>query len=414
MMANFYDSFGEMANNDKHITQEIMDELNKNLPENLQYIEDKDDNYYIVPSFKEGEIQSVMLNFSLGEENEEELCKKLEKIPRENWAEYLYRRQKTVAVKNVQIGDMNSTIPMSQTIGHPLSQEKVTTDNGMLYPGELSEPFSIKFEVEDGKMTEIKFQQQAYDSVTEIKLSNVNFKSIKMDIYIYNPISDIDEENAKTDSLHKVIISSSINPKNAESVEEVIDSIKLFKGLMEGTVKINGKLDRSEKPECSFNQHDLEDALNFWTIARKLEDKIHVHFIPGTEFSMEDAKFFYDLDQCINKKESVIWEHPFKSFHLKGYNATKDGKSLEEIIGMRGIRFEFYEGPIDAKLLGTEFELFSRTELNNIVITNIEWDDETKQSGEVYITDDPDKAWTLSRKYMTREIYENDYSVRHE
>jgi hypothetical protein len=48
-----------------------------------------------------------------------------------------------------------------------------------------------------------------------------------MDIYIYNPISDIYEEDAKTDSLHKVIISSSIYPKNAESVEEVYISIDL-------------------------------------------------------------------------------------------------------------------------------------------------------------------------------------------
>lgn len=45
----------------------------------------------------------------------------------------------------------------------------------------------------------------------------------------------------------------------------------------------------------------------------------------------------------------------------------------------------FLEEPISATLLGTEFDLYSETEMRDFIITNIEWDDESKTSGEVYI-----------------------------
>ena len=59
------------------------------------------------------------------------------------------------------------------------------------------------------------------------------------------------------------------------------------------------------------------------------------------------------------------------------------------------------EGPIPATLLGAEFDLYSRTEMQDFIITNIEWDDEKKERAEVYISDVPDKQWRLTRLYMT-------------
>ena len=41
--------------------------------------------------------------------------------------------------------------------------------------------------------------------------------------------------------------------------------------------------------------------------------------------------------------------------------------------------------------------------MKDFVITNIVWDDEKKESGVVYITDKPDRTWTLKQKYMTKE-----------
>ena len=63
----------------------------------------------------------------------------------------------------------------------------------------------------------------------------------------------------------------------------------------------------------------------------------------------------------------------------------------------------FLEGPMPAALLGAEFDLYSRTEMKDFIITNIEWDDETREKAEVYITDAPEKQWSLSRLYMTED-----------
>lgn len=62
----------------------------------------------------------------------------------------------------------------------------------------------------------------------------------------------------------------------------------------------------------------------------------------------------------------------------------------------------FLEETISATLLGTEFDLYSETEMRDFIITNIEWDDESKTSGEVYIAYEAmGDSWVLVRKYLT-------------
>ena len=47
--------------------------------------------------------------------------------------------------------------------------------------------------------------------------------------------------------------------------------------------------------------------------------------------------------------------------------------------------------------------------MRDFIITNIEWDDESKTSGEVYIADEAmGDSWVLVRKYLTvKEAQEN-------
>lgn len=40
--------------------------------------------------------------------------------------------------------------------------------------------------------------------------------------------------------------------------------------------------------------------------------------------------------------------------------------------------------------------------MNDFIITNIEWDD-SKENAEIYITDVPEKQWSLTRLYMTKD-----------
>lgn len=48
----------------------------------------------------------------------------------------------------------------------------------------------------------------------------------------------------------------------------------------------------------------------------------------------------------------------------------------------------FFEGPINATLFGATFELYSETEMRDFIITSVEWDDESKMAGDLYIADE--------------------------
>lgn len=71
--------------------------------------------------------------------------------------------------------------------------------------------------------------------------------------------------------------------------------------------------------------------------------------------------------------------------------------------GKKVIDASFIEESIHATLLGAEFDVYSESRMSDFVITNIEWDEEKRTSGEVYISDSIDGIWKLSRKYMTKE-----------
>ena len=124
-------------------------------------------------------------------------------------------------------------------------------------------------------------------------------------------------------------------------------------------------------------------------------------FDPKVDCPEEDIRFFTELKTCLVDGKAIVWRHPFDHFHMDGFHMVQEGMAFEDVIGQESIRYEFLEGPIPATLLGTEFNLYSRTEMNDFVVTNIEWDNEEKDTAEVYISDVPDKQWTLTRLYMT-------------
>ena len=159
----------------------------------------------------------------------------------------------------------------------------------------------------------------------------------------------------------------------------------------------------SAATQAKFDPQRVEDALQFWSTAVKLEKKLAVNFNPAADFPMEDVKFFSELDTCLNQKKKIVWKHPFDHFHISGYHSKKEGVTMESLIRKEKLSFRFFEGPITCTLLGTEFDIYSLTEMEELFVTNIEWDDEEKQSGELYVTDAPGKTWTLSRLYMTKE-----------
>lgn len=402
MMTDFYQSLGEEADVDRQIPQEILDELNKELPSNLALIQDKDGNCIAVPRpGRDGKAVVMTTQFDIDPDKDANLIERLKKIPQEKRLEYLYRIQKSVSVKNAEIGDGKQMVPMGKTVGNPFSDEEEKLVDCRMYPQKFADPFPLLFESQEGDEVTILFQQQIYDSLTEIKFCNINFSALKIEMYVYSPLAEDCKEEAKTSKNSPVSVTYSVTPTMAETVTDAVKALHIFSGLFSGETRVNGQMMVSEAARMNFEPQKVEDALAFWTAALGLEEIIGVHFCPGADFPVEDARFFSELDVCFNEKKEIVWKHPFDSFHVNGFESPDNNP--DKIIDCGKLHLQFIEGPIHAKLLGAEFEIYSFTQMRDFVVTDIEWEDENRRSGEVYIVDAPGKTWTLKRLYITKQ-----------
>lgn len=404
MMTDFYDSFGEEADANTQIPQEILLELNKDLPENLMYIQDCNGKCKVVPRHNRSSKEiRASVQFDLHPDKDAALIARLKLLPREKLPEYLYRSQQSLPVKNMNIGDQQKKIPLEQVYGNPLSDQRTVIEECRMFPAAFPPPISLLFENAQGDRVSVQLQQQAYDSLTEIKFSNINFPALKMELYIYDPLAEDCGDETHTSKDIPSCATYSVTPTKAATVSEALRALRIFESLSDGTVKVNGKTMTSKTLAPDFDTQKIQEALDFWTIAATIEEKLGVRFQPGADFPIEDVRFFSELNICLNEKKSIIWKHPFDHFHVDGFEPAVASVDPEKLANKEALYIRFMEGPIAATLLGTKFELYSFTEMNHFVVTNIQWDDSRQKSGEVYITDAPGKAWTLKRLYMTRE-----------
>ena len=194
------------------------------------------------------------------------------------------------------------------------------------------------------------------------------------------------KKSGKNSAFYRKETSYSVFPTKATTVSDALAAIHLFNGLYYGTVTINRhKMTESLVNKVEIDTEQLDSMKELWTTAKKLEDKLGVEFNPSADFPTEDLEFFAQLDNCLLNNNPVMWEHPFDHFHVRGF-VIKDER-LKEILGKEGVEFTFIEGPIHAILLDAEFELYSETKLTNMVMTNIVWDSDEKDSGEIYVSD---------------------------
>ena len=408
MIGKFYESFGEEKEETQELPQEVLNILNARLPSNFMYIRDEEGHYRAVPrpeTITEG--IKLTTQFGFDEEKDANILEKLRRIPRSNWNEYFYRTQMKVPIKYAKIGDEEKVIPIEELSCDPLSDGEALFTDGFMRANAFPEPFKITFESPEGDSVEIRIQQQAYDSLMELRFINVDFPALKIELFQFSPLVDNCEEEAHTSINKQLVVNYSVNPSKADSVKDSITALRIFRGLFNGTTKVDGHIITQGAGKGKFDPKQIEDALDFWEMALLLEEKLNVKFNPKADCPEEDIRFFTELKTCLVDEKAIVWRHPFDHFHVGGFHIVQEGVTFEDVIGQESLRYEFLEGPIPATLLGAEFNLYSRTEMNDFFVTNIEWDNEEKDSAEIYISDVPDKQWALTRLYMTETDMDN-------
>ena len=219
MIADFDKVFGKRDEDRISIPEEILENINKELPNNLFCYKDSEKGVIISPK-PEKELQvKVELD------PDETLRERLQNIPKEKWTDYFYRTQQRVRVKNVCMGDENKKIPIEQIGYNPLAESPKIVENYM-YPEKFPEPFQMPIETPDGEKIILEIQRQPYDSMVISKYINVNYPAVKLEMLI-------NEENIEQSKL-----TYSITPSKANTVAEALAAIRVYKYLQIGRAHV--------------------------------------------------------------------------------------------------------------------------------------------------------------------------------
>lgn len=392
MIMNFYDAFDNENDFNVDIPKEVLDVLNQNLPKNFHYYKDSTLGYVAGPSS-----DHISLKVTIDPQFVE---KELKNIPQKDWAEYIYRAQLKVPVTNTYIGNDNKMIPLEETLHNPLESSAPSLDSAELVPEPFPNPISITFETIEGDSITLHIQRQSCKAMKKRKYANVDFPAIEMRPTLYE-----DAFPMRTKFNFTVI------PANAKSSKDALAALRLLKGLYEGTATIKGEKKSFPKQDISdIDMEDLTNKIALWTDICTLEEKLNVSFDPSAPMPQEDLEFLYQLRACLLCHKKIAWKHPFSKLHLT--QTSQNIHEIESLVGKDDISLNFDEGPIPCTLLGTSFELYSKTELRHILITSIDWTDDNKSSADLYIADSSSRSWELLRAFVTTDEYLNN-SSRH-
>ena len=392
MIASFMRSFKNEKGQASDIPDELIRKIKEDLPANLTLYHDPKTNKYVIGP-KPDHAMTLKVKYDF---DSDEKYAYLKKIPQDRIIDYLYRSQKSIPVIVIGMGDENKTIPLEK-IGADPFRDTCVVKNIIIYPEPFSESIPVIFESPEGEKVEINFRQQAYDSMTELLFQNIDFPALSIMLYLYDPI--IEEDQNEDEKPGKCSIT--VQPKSASSVEEAITALHIYQGMMNGTTKMNGAFLTPSSKEIDHPSEQLHKALYFWETMKKIEDKLSVHFIPNADYSQEDAQLFNQLDFSLIGGNKLIWNNPFSHFHANGVRLGFANR-IEQILGKEKVGFRFVEGPLKTSFMGAEFDLFSLTILEDMIIERADWDQD-KKGAEFYILDNPDQSWKLFRQYITQD-----------
>lgn len=398
MHGHFFEAFGKQDSESRTIPDDILQNLNKRLPENFKYMKRSDGSYEAVPNEN---MEGLVFNFELDLDNEPHLKELYNELGADKFIAYIYRIQKAIPAKDIKMGTSDKLESVRKLSSDPLSDEECEITHSMIYPSQFEKPYTIRFESPEGDVVDIDIQQVKYDSLTEIKRENISFPALKIEIYQYSPLTNRLDSGAHTSQTKQIKINYAVIPNRAKTVHEVVVAFHVFKGLVEGTTKMNNTYLTSQEGKITSPTVQMESSMVFWETALKLEKKLNVSFDPSIALSNADLQLFTELDVCMLQGKMIKWNHPFDHFHIDDYQA-KDGLDLDNHIMKEKISYAFIEGPISATLLGASFDYYSLTTMDGFKITNIEWEKKGKK-GEVYISDSDDNPWVLSRHYCTEQ-----------
>ena len=386
MIGNFYKVF-KSNKNERVLPAKVVAELSKNLPLGYTYkMDDKTGHLIVVPekanNFKDLNVKLDLsaIDIPISISSEQQIL------------EYLYRTQQKVPVLDASIGKGNKTIPFSDLTQDPITGEgREEIIDMFVIPQPFPPAVEVGFMTSDGKEKKILLRRKPYNSMNHIRITNDSFPALNIE-WILPDKQEVNDEPAK--------VTVTANPLKADNVNDAEMAIRILKDFYNGSLRINNmKLGKSLSGISQISVESLDNKIRFWNILGKLESIINVKFKPGADFPEEDDQFLRELEIMFIEDKAIQQVPSFDHFHVGSIKFRNEEFNLTKHIGKPGLVLSFIDGPIMCTLLGTEFQLFESTILQNVEIEKVV-QDQKGEGAEVYLCHRP---WTLVRKYALTE-----------
>ncbi len=361
MKYNFNKSFNPEPNK-QDIPQSVMKALNMSLPKGYEYRFNEKTGHFVVSPI--GNVQAQPIKLSFNPESYDSFPDWAKKDP-SSFAEYLYRMQIKMKIdKAFYVDPDGTTKPITDFLKDPFATSSYAEESFI-----IPEPFKridpVSFSTSLGEAKTIIFERKPYPERGFILIESVNAPELKLSFVIPE----------KRDA-GRGIVNLSVFPQYASSVHDVVVAYSLVLGIINGTVKMNGK--DAPCPMEASSKHEkevLEYKFQRWKDLLKLEEIFDVHFDPAEKMSISDEKFLTELSTVFIKKQDLIYDEPYEYVHVN--EDAVESKEFQELIANgKGGAFSFVREPEDHVLLGATIRLSIVMIIKDVKISYVETDSE--------------------------------------
>lgn len=382
MKLNFY---RDMLHKDEQrkVPDQVIKELNLNLPKGYTYKLDKKLNQLIIVPVNDDIPKKMHIKLNLKEMDLPAHLKANQLF------DYLYRTQRSVEVSEGSIADDEKTLDFTDIMKDPITGKK---PKGLLKfviaPEPFPEPQPITISTVDGRKIVLKMKRVPFDSLDSIKIVNDNFPALSLRLIIPEGIKD--QNNSLT-------LTVSVIPARAESIDDALTALSIFEGFVKGSLRIDDvQIGNGQGQEIKYDIKKFEEKKDFYQSIKQIEEILGIKFNPGADYPLEDAKFAWELDKTLVRNEEIVSNAPISHFHVGGAGVTEED-FIKKVESGNYISFTYIQQS-KCTLLGAEFELYETILLAHVQVEKVVVDKDRKGS-EIYISNIKEDPWKLVRKF---------------
>ena len=352
MFVNFNKVFKNDPKTQFEIPPVFIENLNKNLPDGIQYEVDKDGDCTIVSTKK-----SITFGGIIIEPDEEDKKILGEHFSSDDIMDFYYNCQKPIPTKLKKDGFLlvdGKEMAIDEIKFNPLRNTKYVENTFEVWPSLFPPPFKIS--IGDGEIEK------------ELTIKRIPNKSIHEALFESSKGEILSIKYRINSKENKMTMDLSFSLKQAQSVKEVVDSIRIYNAFINGNGYVMGNplVGTLSSEETTFD----EKSEVFWKKVLAIEEKLDVAFIPYKEkIDIDTMCLVEQLYQNLINKIPVKDTQALSSVESM-WDFEKEDVNIMDEIGKP--LFLELEVSTQTSLFGVDLELPTLLKVFNSMVSNIE------------------------------------------